>query len=93
MKSREPFGKINLRWVMFSVFALSLSPLGSACDRNKEQIPPAAKTHTGTDKPQDYPSTRNDENLNPAVSGTNSETSRQDTQPPATPASPLATGR
>jgi hypothetical protein len=66
------------RSILLSILTLSVLPFISACDRNKQQVPPAAKTESGREKAQDYPSTRTGENPNPAVGGTNSATSRKD---------------
>ena len=69
--------------LMFSTLLLGIlyySVLG--CDRNSEQIMPSAKTEAERQKAQDFPSTRNAENPDPSIGGTNSATSRSDAPVP-----------
>ena len=72
---------MRTRSILLTLLILLL-PFMSACNRNKEPIPSAAKTEAGRDKVQDYPSTRTDENQNPAVGGTDAPaTSSNPTRP------------
>jgi hypothetical protein len=54
------------------MWGLSLLPVLAGCERNQEQMTPAAKTESGREKAQDYPSARNTENPDPSIGGTNS---------------------
>jgi len=83
---------MNNRQLMITMCALSLASLLYGCERNQDQLTPAAKTEAGKEKAQDYPSTRNSENPDPSVGGTNSATSRQDTRPDATASNPSDAG-
>jgi len=75
-----------LRW-FFPVIGLFCMALLSACERHQDNLTPAAKTEAGREKAQDYPSTRNTENPDPSIGGTNSATTRQEPEPPGTTAS------
>ncbi len=81
---------MKLGWVLMSVIALSVSSFG--CDRNSDQMSSGSQAQTDTGKAQNYPSTRNGENPNASVGGSNSATTRPGNQTPGTPANPPASG-
>lgn len=56
-------------------------PWVAACERQQDRMTPAAKTEAGKETARDYPSTRNAEQPDPSIGGTNSATSRPDTPP------------
>jgi hypothetical protein len=85
---------------LMALLALSVGLSVTACDeRKQDQLTPVSKTEgEGTDKAQDYPSTRNTENPDPSIGGTNSASTRPEAHPdaPATgsaPAPEQTTGR
>ncbi len=69
------------RPVLFSIMVLSVAPWVAACDRNQDQLTPAAQTEEGTKKAEEFPSTRNMENPDPSIGGTNSASTRPETHP------------
>lgn len=79
------------RRILLTLLLVPLAPLLTACERNQEQLTPAAKTEEGRQQAQDFPSTRNSENPDPSVGGTNSATSAQET-PGTTGTNPTGTG-
>lgn len=72
------------RSTFITLIALLIVPFVSACERNQDQLTPAAKTEAGREKAQEYPSTRNTENPDPSIGGMNSATSRQESEPSGT---------
>jgi hypothetical protein len=76
------------RQMIMTIFSLALLPLFTACERNQDQMTPAAKQEQGNQKAQEYPSARNAENPDPSIGGTNSATSRKDAPVPATTPTP-----
>jgi hypothetical protein len=49
----------------------------SACNRDQDKTTPVGQQPQGQSTAQDYPSTRNMEQANPAVGGNNSATNKQ----------------
>ena len=70
---------------LFSVLILSGV---SGCNRDQDQTTPVGQQPQGRSTAQDYPSTRNTEQPNPAVGGNNSATNNQ--APPAASKEPQA---
>jgi hypothetical protein len=63
----------------------------TACQRNQEQLTPAAKTEEGRKSAQEYPSTRNTENPDPSIGGSNSASNRPEAHPEPTGQAPEQT--
>ncbi len=66
---------------LLTILALSLTSGLTACQRNQEQLTPAAKTEEGRKNAQEYPSTRNTENPDPSIGGTNRASNRPEAHP------------
>jgi hypothetical protein len=62
--------------VITAVGAVILLSLLSACNRNQDQTTPVGQQEQGRSTAQEYPSTRNMEQSNPAVGGNNSATNK-----------------
>jgi hypothetical protein len=63
-----------LQRFVLTVLVLSCAAGATACARNQEQMTPAAKTEAGRQRAHEYPSTRNTQNPDPSIGGTNSAT-------------------
>jgi hypothetical protein len=70
--------------VLMTVLTLTCASWVTACERNQEQLTPAAKTEEGRQKAEEYPSTRNTENPDPSIGGTNSASTRPEAHPDTT---------
>jgi hypothetical protein len=85
---------MSLRSISISTALCTVLMTGllSACNRDQEKTTPVGQKPEGQSTAQDYPSTRNMEQPNPAVGGNNSATNTQappgaNQQPPAGAAS------
>ena len=74
---------MNMTRLLLSVLALCFACGLSACQRNQEQLTPAAKTEEGRKSAQEYPSTRNTENPDPSIGGSNRASNRPEAHPDA----------
>lgn len=70
--------------LLMTILALACASGIAACERNQEQLTPAAKTEEGRQRAQEYPSTRNTENPDPSVGGTNSASNKPEAHPDTT---------
>ena len=68
---------MSLRTLSMAICTLVMAGLLSACNRDQDQTTPVGQQPQGTSTAQDYPSTRNMEQPNPAVGGNNSATNQQ----------------
>lgn len=78
--------------ISMAVFPILMLSLLSACNRDQDKTTPVGQKSEAQSTAQDYPSTRNMEQSNPAVGGNNSATNKQappaaNQQPPAGSAS------
>jgi hypothetical protein len=60
-----------------AICTLLMVGLLSGCNRDQDKTTPVGQQPQGTSTAQDYPSTRNMEQPNPAVGGNNSATNQQ----------------
>ena len=67
--------------ILLTMLALICASGLTACQRNQEQLTPAAKTEQGRKSAQDFPSTRNTENPDPSIGGTNRASNRPEAHP------------
>jgi nitrous oxide reductase accessory protein NosL len=65
------------RTILATVSAVLLLSVLAACNRDQDQTTPVGQKPEGRSTAQEYPSTRNMENPDPAVGGTNSATTNQ----------------
>ncbi|HSA63585.1 MAG TPA: hypothetical protein VLE25_02750 [Nitrospira sp.] len=65
------------RTVPATLYALMLLSVLSGCNRDQDQTTPVGQKPEGQSTAQDYPSTRNMEQPDPAVGGNNSATTNQ----------------
>jgi hypothetical protein len=83
---------MSLRKIALALSAVLMLVTLSACNRDQDKTTPVGQKPEGQSTAQDYPSTRNMEQPNPAVGGNNSATNTQappgaNQQPPASSAS------
>jgi hypothetical protein len=76
------------RFVSFATCAVVALGLLSGCNRDQDKTTPVGQQPQGQSTAQEYPSTRNMEQANPAVGGNNSATNTQ--APPAANQQPPA---
>jgi hypothetical protein len=72
---------MSLRTMSMAVSTILLCGLLAGCNRDQDKTTPVGQQPQGQSTAQDYPSTRNMEQPNPAVGGNNSATNQQ--APPA----------
>lgn len=72
---------MNRKRFLLTLLALCFACGFTACQRNQEQLTPAAKTEEGRKSAQDYPSTRNTENPDPSIGGSNRASNRPEAHP------------
>ena len=77
-----------LRTMPVSICLILMVGFLSACNRDQDKTTPVGQQPQGQSTAQDYPSTRNMEQSNPAVGGNNSATNQQ--APPAANQQPPA---
>ena len=68
---------------LLTILTLSFTFGLTACQRNQEQLTPAAKTEEGRKRAQEFPSTRNTENPDPSIGGTNRASNLPEAHPEA----------
>lgn len=84
----EKGNTMSLRTMPVSICIILMVGLLSACNRDQDKTTPVGQQPQGQSTAQDYPSTRNMEQSNPAVGGNNSATNQQ--APPAANQQPPA---
>lgn len=72
---------MSLYTTSVAICTLLMVGMLSGCNRDQDKTTPVGQQPQGTSTAQDYPSTRNMEQPNPAVGGNNSATNQQ--APPA----------
>lgn len=72
---------MNMKGCLLTGLALCFACGLTACQRNQEQLTPAAQTEEGRKSAQEYPSTRNAENPDPSIGGSNRASNRPEAHP------------